>query len=179
MRLAQRPAGEKKIRTEEPEDHALGRSRGGYGTKLHLLVDGQGTPLAGEITAGQVHELKAADAVLDPEKLPLRYLADPDALAGDKGYASKAFRARLEAESISPVVPFRSQEKPPEEPFPTHLYRRRNVVERCVGWIKECRRIATRFEKLAVSFRAMLDLAFLRQYFKLLCAPVADFSDRP
>ncbi len=164
-----RRAGGKKIRGNEPVDHALGRSQGGYGTKVHLVVDGQGTPLAAHITPGQVHELKVANEVIDPENVPLRYLTDPKALAGDKGYSSKAFRAQVEAEGIAPIVPLKSNEKPiSDEPFPKDLYRRRNVIERCVGWLKECRRIATRFEKLAVSFQAMLDLAFLRQYLKLL-----------
>jgi transposase len=167
-------AGEKKERKEEPEDHALGRARGGYGTKAHLVVDGQGIPLHVEFTPAQTHEVKAAPQVLDPEKLPLRYLGEPLALAGDKGYSSKAFRALLLSDGIAPVIPQRANEKLlSDESFPTELYRQRNVVERCVGWLKECRRIATRYEKLMVSFRAMFDLAFLRQYLKRLSgAPV-------
>ena len=52
--------------------------------------------------------------------------------------------------------------------FDPDRYRRRNVIERCVGWLKGCRSIATRHEKLAVNFGAMLKLAFLRQYLQTL-----------
>ena len=51
-------------------------------------------------------------------------------------------------------------------------YRCRSVVECCIGWLKECRRVATRFEKLAVNFLAMLKLAIIEQYLRY------DFSDR-
>ena len=54
-----------------------------------------------------------------------------------------------------------------KRPFDREAYRRRNVVERCIGWLKECRRIATRFEKLAVSYLAMLKLAMIARYFRI------------
>ena len=57
--------------------------------------------------------------------------------------------------------------------FDRETYRRRNVVERCVGWLKECRRIATRFEKLALNYLAMLKLAMIERYLRIL-----DLSDR-
>ena len=58
--------------------------------------------------------------------------------------------------------------------FDKATYRRRNVVERCVGWLKESRRLATRFEKLAVNFLAMVRLAMIRRCFRMLESP-----DRP
>ena len=92
-------------------------------------------------------------------------------MAGDKAYSSQAFRARLLGDGIAPVIPQRSNEKPlPAEEFSEEMYKRRNVVERCIGWLKECRRIATRFEKLAVSFEAMFEVAFIREYLKRLVA---------
>ena len=57
--------------------------------------------------------------------------------------------------------------------FDKRAYRRRSVIECCIGWLKECRRIGTRFEKLAVSFLAMIKLALIGRYLRIL-----DISDR-
>jgi len=70
------------------------------------------------------------------------------------------------------VIPTRSDQRP-EPDFDRHTYKRRNVVERCVGWLKENRRLGTRHEKLAVTFTAMAKWAIVRRYFRLL-----DSSDR-
>ena len=76
---------------EEPADHALGRSRGGFSTKIHLLCDGHGHPLDFHLTPGQAHEATglvpllegAEDRVVDGDDEPVAW---PVALAGDKGY---------------------------------------------------------------------------------------------
>jgi transposase len=91
----------------------------------------------------------------------------PARAAGDKGYSSPAIRSFLAACGAEPVIPYRKDElarmpKPPR--FDKKAYRRRNVVERLVGRLKEWRRIGTRFEKLAVNFAAMIRLAFIRLY---------------
>ena len=65
--------------------------------------------------------------------------------------------------AIRPVIPTRKDE-PRREDFDREAYRRRNVVERLVGRLKECRRLATRYEKLAVNFLAMIHLAMIRFY---------------
>jgi transposase len=74
---------------------------------------------------------------------------------------------------VQPVIPTKSNEKRQAD-FDREAYRRRNVVERCVNWLKENRRWGTRHEKPAVSFLAMGKLAMIRRYFRLL-----DSSDRP
>jgi transposase len=99
----------------------------------------------------------------------------PRKLAGDKGYSSKSIRNWLRDRNIEPVIPHKKNEKAYPDPnviFDKETYRQRHVVEQCVGWLKELRRIATRFEKLAVHFLGMLQLGLMRQYLKLL------FSDR-
>lgn len=162
--------GGKKERAEEPADHALGRSRGGFGTKVHLLVDASGVPLGFHLTAGQAHELTGLEALLDPDDAtPLLHLVEPAALAGDKGYSANWVRERIAAVGWRPVIPTRSNEhRVCNDAFDPRLYKRRNVVERCVGWLKECRRIATRYEKLAVSYAAMLTLACVQRYLRVL-----------
>jgi len=82
-------------------------------------------------------------------------------LAGDKAYSSKRIRTWLRRRHIVPVIPTRADERP-NRSFDRVAYRRRNVVERCVGWLKGLRRIGTRFEKLAVNYQAMIQIAMIR-----------------
>jgi transposase len=91
----------------------------------------------------------------------------PHKLAADKGYSAPAIRRWLRDRHIQPVISHRK-----DEPgryagnFDRVAYRERNIVERCVGWIKENRRIATRYEKLGVHYLGMLKLGMMRQYLK-------------
>jgi transposase len=96
----------------------------------------------------------------------------PKRLAGDKGYSYPRIRRWLGGHGIKAVISRRSNERPGRGPFDIQSYRRRSVIEQCVGWLKECRRIGTRSEKLAVSFVAMFTLAMIQRYLNLL------FSDR-
>jgi transposase len=94
--------------------------------------------------------------------------ATPAKLAADKGYSSDRIRRRLIDAKIEPVIPLRRNEHVKDPPaFDAGAYKRRNVVERCVSRLKECRRVATRFEKLAVNFAAMVSLAMIVQYLRL------------
>jgi transposase len=92
----------------------------------------------------------------------------PTAVAGDKGYSSRAIRAWLRAKKVQALIPERRDQivhrKGRPLKFDRVAYRRRNVIERAVGWLKECRRLATRFEKLATQFHAMLKLAMIEQH---------------
>ena len=165
--------------TGEPADHALGRSRGGFGTKIHLVTDGHGLPLAVEISAGQRHESLYAEPVLQAVRIRRsngRVRTRPKAVTGDKGYSYARVRRYLRRRKIKAVIPTRKDQR--RRPgFDKELYRGRNVVERCINWLKESRALATRFDKLAVNYRATLQLAILQQYLRKL-AP-NDSSDRP
>ena len=100
-----------------------------------------------------------------PRQRPLR-------LAGDKGYSYRSVRQWLRAHGIEPVVPQREDQLASHKgrplKFDKQTYRRRSIIECCVGWLKECRRIGTRFEKLAISFLAMLKLAMIQRYLNLV-----------
>jgi len=144
---------------QEPEDHALGRSRGGWGSKFHPVTDGRGLPLAIEVTPGPRHESVQVETVMDGIAMPQplgRPRELPKRLAGDKDNSYPRIRRWLPAPRIKAVVPPRSNERKGRGSFEELSYRRRSVIEQCVGWLKECRRIGTRFEKLAISFLAML-----------------------
>jgi transposase len=97
----------------------------------------------------------------------------PRRLAGDKGYSCERIRRWLRRHKVRPVIPTKANERRQGD-FDKEAYRRRNVVERCVNWLKENRRLGTRYEKLAGSFLAMAKLAMIRRYFRLW-----DSSDRP
>ena len=110
------------------------------------------------------------DGIAIPQRLgPPR--KRPKKLAADKGYSVPRVRDWLRARGIKPVIPHKENEAARYDgrvSFDRGAYRRRAVVEPCVGWMKESRRIGTRFEKLAVNFHGMLQLAMVRRYLKLL-----------
>lgn len=93
-------------------------------------------------------------------------IAWPFALGGDKGYRADWIDEYLLALGIEPVIPSKENEDRDARPVPfdKKAYRRRNIVERLIGWLKESRRIFSRFEKTAKNFGGMLTLAFIRQY---------------
>ena len=103
-------------------------------------------------------------AVMDTVKIGRR--RRPRAVAGDKGYSYLSVRTWLAERGIKAVIPTRSNQ--PSLKLDRDLYRRRNVVERCIGWLKCCRRIATRYEKLAIHFVAMIKLAMIQRCLRLL-----------
>lgn len=153
----------------------LGQSRGGYTTKIHVLCEGADQPITVTITPGQQHESTQVDALLDgvaiggkPGPKRTRF----EAIGGDKGYDSKSIRENLRQRRTKPVIAHRKNrqgEYPPEaEGFDKVLYRQRNVVERLIGRLKENRRIATRYEKQADSYRTMIVLGFIRIWLKSL-----------
>lgn len=145
---------------DEPDDHALGYSRGGFGTKVHLLCDGRGTVLGVHVTPGQRHESRAFEATMQRVFLPRRRGRRrwPSRLAGDKGYSYPRIWRWLDRRRIGRVIPTR-KDQPRVADFDKAGYRRRNIIERVIGWSKECRRLLTRFEKLAVNYVAFWIIA--------------------
>jgi len=91
----------------------------------------------------------------------------PKRVAGDKGYSYPPVRRMLRARRIAPLIPTRS-DQPRDPRFDRAAYKRRNVVERLVCWLKERRRLCTRFEKLANSYTAMVKLAFITKCMLLI-----------
>ena len=124
-------------------------------------------PLAATLTRGQAHESKSAQTLVDSVKIGRR--TRPKRVAGDKGYSYRFVRQMLKQRRIEPLIPTRSNQ-PADPSFDRHAYKRRNVIERLIGWLKERRRLCTRFEKLAESYLAMVKLAFIEKCMKLLNA---------
>lgn len=131
------------------------------------MTDGLGTPLGALVTAGQDHESVSFEALMDTVRVRGRGgRRRPDAVAGDKGYSYPRIRRWLSRRAIEAVIPTRSDQ--PRLPLNRRTYRRRNAVERCIGWLKGCRRLATRYEKLATHFMAIVTLAMIQRCLRLL-----------
>lgn len=118
-------------------------------TKIHALVDALGNPANLTLTAGQIHDLACAEALIEN--------ADPDALIADKAYDADALVGRLTEREITPVIPPKANRKTKRE-CDFALYRERNLIERFFNKIKHFRAIATRYDKLARNFLAAVQL---------------------
>lgn len=143
---------------------ALGRSQGGFSTKLHLRAEGGGKPVVAVLTGGERHEQIALGALLDNGAIRRpgrgRPRLRPCQVAGDKGYSSPTARRRLRQRHIRPVIPSRSNQR--RQPyFDREAYRKRNRIERLINRLKQFRRIATRYEKRGVNYLAMVTLGMI------------------
>jgi transposase len=141
---------------------ALGWSKGGFSTKLHLRCDGNGRPITFLLTVGERHEAVVFEALMErgavAGKGGGRPRLRPKRVVGDKGYSSGKIRSYLRRRGIRYTIPRKENEKRRGK-FDKVLYRQRNRVERCFNRLKQFRRIATRYEKNAQNYLAMLTLA--------------------
>jgi hypothetical protein len=121
----------------EPQDHALGRSQGGFGTKVSLVCCSIGILLAVTVTPGQRHESQAFAEVMGRARRPRRAGRQrwPAKAAADKGYSYPGIRDWLRRHHIEPVIPTRKNQAR-EEGFDKACYRQRNIIERVVGLVQ-------------------------------------------
>jgi len=170
IRASRAAAGARNMHETEPPDHALGRSRGGFGTKLHLVCDSNATPLAVVLSAGQRHDSRSFEVTMQAVRIPGRRGPDrrrPRRLGADKAYSVDWIRKWLRRRGIRAVVPTRKDQKR-RHTFDALAYRARNAIERCIGWLKEARRVATRYEKLASHFLGMILVAIISRLIRLI-----------
>jgi transposase len=143
---------------------ALGRSQGGFSTKVHLRAEGQGKPFSLVLTPGQQHETTVFEQLLQKPQLKRagrgRRRWRPGRVVGDKGYSSSKIRRWLHSHGIAVTIPRRRTEKH-RGAFDQAIYRERNRVERLINRLKQFRRLATRYEKRAANYRAMWLLGFI------------------
>ncbi|AVI00316.1 IS5 family transposase (plasmid) [Streptomyces sp. WAC00288] len=147
----------------------------GLTSKIHLVCDAIGRPLAFVLTGGNTNDCTQFTAVMDairvPRTGPGRPRTRPDHVIGDKGYSSKAIRTWLRRRGIRHTIPERADQvrnrarkgslggRPPV--FDKDVYKHRNVVERCFSRLKQWRGIATRYDKTAQSYKAAVTLALI------------------
>jgi transposase len=141
---------------------------------VHLACDGKGRPLSVVVTAGERHGSTQLERLLDEVRVPRseglagRPRKRPAHLIADRGYSFEGCRKLLRKRGISHTIPERKDQRerrtgrPGRRPgFDREAYRRRNVVERYVGRLKQWRSVATRYEKRALNYRAMVVIASL------------------
>jgi transposase len=142
-------------RVQKGQEHqALGRSRGGFTTKIHPKSDASGDIIAFDLTGGE-----AADAPHFETLLDIGPDIQPRAAICDKGYASKANRAAARARGIAPVIPHKSNEKDKPKFFARTLYKARARIEQGMGRLKRFKRVALRCEKTARNSRSIVSFA--------------------
>ena len=151
-----RGAGARLGRRRQRGQHgqALGRSRGGFSTKIHLKVDLDGLPLAFHLTKGQAGDSSQFEVLLD-----LGPDITPRAGVGDKGYDSKGHRSAARERGICPVIPHKSSAKDRPTFFPKALYRARARIEHLVGKLKRFKRVALRCEKTSRNYGSIVAFA--------------------
>jgi transposase len=132
----------------------MGRSRGGLTTKIHALVDASGLPVRIGLTAGEAHDNRLVPGLIEG-------LQPKTLLLADRGYDADWIRDLIRSRGGWANIPPKKNRINPIN-FSPYLYKDRNLVERFFNKIKHFRRIATRYDKLAANFLAMLKLACFR-----------------
>jgi transposase len=139
------------------EQH-MGRSRGGLTSKVHAVVDANGLPVRLGLTPGEAHDNRLCPVLLAG-------LRPQTMLLADRGYDADWIRAFVNQQNAWANIPPKLNRKDPIC-FSPHLYRARNLVERFFNRIKQCRRIATRYDKLAANYLAFIKLASIRLWLR-------------
>src|SRR5215217_7782859 len=146
------------VQKSSPEREALGRSYGGFSTKIHIRCEGTGRLITFLLTPGQESDIDQAEKLM--EKGAIRRPSGqthlrPLRLVADKGYTSRDFRNYLHRYHVRCTIARRGNERH-RGSFNKQHYQKRNIVERLINRLKQFRRIATRYEKPATNFAAMI-----------------------
>ena len=131
---------------------AIGKSRAGNTTKIHLVVDSYGLPIEFEITGGEVNDCSAAPGLI--AKLP-----DAEVIVADKGYDSECIREQITKQGARAVIPRKRNSVKSNVDMDWGLYRCRYLVENAFARLKQYRAVATRYDKLKRNYESMVAMA--------------------
>jgi transposase len=138
-------------------EQALGRSSGGFSTKIHALCDSHGNPLRFILTSGERSDYTQAKALLKNQKAQV--------VLADRGYDADYIVEAIEAMGGEAVIPCKKNRNT-FRPHDKHLYKERNLVERLFNKLKNFRRVATRYDKLDITFHSFICLAGIYLWLK-------------
>jgi len=138
----------------------MGRSRGGLTTKIHAVVDADGRPISLDLTAGQAHDIRMAEPMLQAMRKGTILLAD-------RAYDTNALRDLAKEKQAWANIPAKRTRKE-SFPFSSWVYRQRNLVERFFNKLKQFRGIATRYDKDPRNFLAAVKLVAIRIWIRSL-----------
>lgn len=134
------------------KDEAIGKSVGGFTTKIHALVDAHGNPLEFVLSGGQVHDSVKASELIE--------LSDAEILVADKAYHDQKIRDQASKKNIRTVIPVKKNSTDKSNPeFDSEIYKLRHLVENFFARIKHFRAIATRYDKTKRNYESGLHLA--------------------
>jgi transposase len=139
------------------QEQELGRSKGGFTTKIHAACDALGNPVRFFITAGQRSDYVKALALIEGKKTR--------ALIADKGYDANYMVEAANAIGAEVVIPPRSNRKTLRK-YDTELYKERNLIERMFNKMKNFRRVATRYDKLDIAYLSFVLIAGIYLWLK-------------
>ena len=134
------------------KDEAIGKSRAGNTSKIHLAVDACGLPIAFEITGGQVNDCTQAASLI--AKVP-----EAESIIADKGYDSEAIREQIVQQGAQAVIPRRRTSVKGNADLDKGLYRNRHLVENAFARLKHYRAVASRFDKLKRNYESVVIMA--------------------
>ena len=137
-------------RTKKHGAQSLGRSRGGFSTKIHLATDALGNALRFILTGGERNDITQAGSLIED--------LFADYVIADKGYDSEAFILKLKEQNSEAVIPSRINHKVQRE-IDKHLYKERHLIENQIGKLKQFRRVFSRFDKLAKNYLSFIYFA--------------------
>jgi len=143
------------------QTNALGRSRGGFSTKINARTNAEGLPIGILITPGQAHDVTAYPALMQEVD------DNPERMLADKGFDSDAVRHDIEKRGGEALIPTRANRKV-QHLVDKAIYALRNRIERFFNRVKNSRRVATRYDKLVASFAAFVLLATIRLWIRFV-----------
>ena len=148
---------QEKNKETNQQEQEIGRSKGGFSSKLHAACDALGNPVRFFLTAGQRSDYVKALDLIEGNKMK--------ALIADKGYDANYLIEAVEAMGAQAVIPPRSMRKNPRI-YDKDLYKERNLIERMFNKLKQFRRVATRYDKLDIAYLAFVSIAGIYWWLK-------------
>jgi transposase len=161
---------------QRADREAIGRSRGGLSTKIHLMADSRCRPLARALTAGQRHDSIAFEPLIRRLRIRRsgrgRPRTRPGRVVADKAYSNRAIRSHLRRRRITADIPEKADQRktraakgsaggrPPR--FDPEVYKKRNTAERAINKLKAFRAFALRTDKRAFVYQGTIDIASIK-----------------